>query len=98
MNNITGGVGGGGLSGTLDGVRPSQVSGCHRVASNPAAMVKQVFVTLVSFLMWVGPGVTPDLEEAAMLCFKRSRHCRKNTLLPRKLCVFEAGTESDFHP
>lgn len=49
MNNITGGAGGGGLSGTLDGGRPSQVSGCHHGASNPAAMVKQVFVSLGFF-------------------------------------------------
>lgn len=89
MNNITGGAGGGGLSGTVDSGRLSQVSGCHGGASNPAAMEKQVFAVFVFFfynrrnqvwkLIWKRP---------RCFAFKRSRHRRKkrktNTLLPRK--------------
>lgn len=57
MNNITGGAGGGGLSGTVDSGRLSQVSGCHGGASNPAAMEKQVFAVQAE------PGVKTHLEK-----------------------------------
>lgn len=59
MNNITGGAGvgdggtGGGLSGTLDGGRLSQVSGCHRVdppfPPPPVATLVQPLLTARDF-------------------------------------------------
>lgn len=100
MNNITGGAGGGGLSGTVDSGRLSQVSGCHGGASNPAAMEKQVFAVLVFFFITGGTRCENSFgKDRGVLLLKGQDIGGKNE--KQTLCSpasLEAGAESDSRP